>query len=401
MPTIRLTKRTIDAIPVPESGQVLYRDTALPGFGLRVGKRARTFFVEGQIRRRTVRTTVGRYGLVTLEEARAQAKQIQLNISKGRNPNAEKAAERARAITLKQAFDGLFAGRPFAASSLQSYRASINVHLADWSSIPVGEITRQMVMDRYKKLQAEKGANSATSVMRHLRSAYNFTMVTHGDLPPNPVNVLTQAKAWAQTKRRQTLVADHLLPQWFRAVLQADEIVRDFLLVALFTGMRRSEVARLRWENIDFDARALTVPRTKNGDPLQLPLSNFLLNLLLTRRELHPDADWVFPGNGERGHIVETKRFYGRVERAGGVPFTLHDLRRTFVTTAESLDIPAYTLKRLLNHRTDRDVTGGYIVITVERLRKPVERIAQRLLELAKRDADGQEPEGCDDGEPR
>ena len=61
----------------------------------------------------------------------------------------------------------------------------------------------------------------------------------------------------------------------------------------------------------------------------------------------------------------------------------MHDLRRTFITVAESLDIPHYALKRLLNHRADSDVTGGYIVINAERLRDPVERIAARILELA------------------
>src|SRR5258706_11465522 len=81
-------------------------------------------------------------------------------------------------------------------------------------------------------------------------------------------------------------------------------------------------------------ALALTVPRTKNGDPLELPLSNFLFDLLLTRREADPDAEWVFPGPGATGHIVESKRFYTRVGMATGIKFTLHDLRRTGRTPA-------------------------------------------------------------------
>lgn len=267
MPTIKLTKRTIDALPAPVAGQVLYRDASLPGFGLRVGRRARAFFVEGQIRRRTVRTTIGRYDLISPEEARKRAKQVLANLAEGRNPNSEKAAARAREITLKQAFEALFAGRPFARSSLSSYRASMNNYLGEWRSIPIGEITRKMVMDRYNVIVEKHGPSPATNVMRHLRSVYNFTMVTHGDLPPNPVQILTQAKAWTQSKRRQTIVADHLLPQWFNAVLQTDDKVRDFLLMAMFTGMRRSEIARLRWENVDFEAKTLLVPRTKNGDP--------------------------------------------------------------------------------------------------------------------------------------
>ena len=60
-----------------------------------------------------------------------------------------------------------------------------------------------------------------------------------------------------------------------------------------------------------------------------------------------------------------------------------HDLRRTSATIAESLDIPAYALKRLMNHKTQGDVTGGYLVITTERLRIPMERIEDFVLKAA------------------
>ncbi|MGH8642874.1 MAG: hypothetical protein ACRET6_14260 [Burkholderiales bacterium] len=64
-----------------------------------------------------------------------------------------------------------------------------------------------------------------------------------------------------------------------------------------------------------------------------------------------------------------------------GVEFILHDLRRTFATVAESLDIPAHPLKRLLNHRVSAaDVTAGYIVHDVERLRRPMQAITDYLL---------------------
>lgn len=93
-------------------------------------------------------------------------------------------------------------------------------------------------------------------------------------------------------------------------------------------------------------------------------------------------CEYVFSGHGETGHLIETKRFLSRVVVNSGVQFTIHDLRRSFITIAESLDIPAYALKGLLNHRADSDITGGYIVLGVERLRLPVEKIAARILEL-------------------
>lgn len=54
----------------------------------------------------------------------------------------------------------------------------------------------------------------------------------------------------------------------------------------------------------------------------------------------------------------------------------LHDLRRTFITTAERLDIAAYALKRLVNHKSGNDVKSGYVVMDTEWLREPMERIA-------------------------
>ncbi len=57
----------------------------------------------------------------------------------------------------------------------------------------------------------------------------------------------------------------------------------------------------------------------------------------------------------------------------------MHDLRRTFITIAESLDIPAYALKKLLNHKMTNDVTAGYIVADVERLRIPMQKITDYL----------------------
>ena len=65
----------------------------------------------------------------------------------------------------------------------------------------------------------------------------------------------------------------------------------------------------------------------------------------------------------------------GHVIKATGIHFTVHDLRRTFIIIAESLDTPAYALKRLLNHKMTNDVTAGYIVADVERLRKPMQQI--------------------------
>jgi integrase len=82
--------------------------------------------------------------------------------------------------------------------------------------------------------------------------------------------------------------------------------------------------------------------------------------------------EYVFPGSGGIGHITEQRKQMAKVIQESGVPFTIHDLRRTFITIAESQDISAYSLRRLLNHKMNNDVTVGYIIKDVERLRDPM-----------------------------
>ena len=74
--------------------------------------------------------------------------------------------------------------------------------------------------------------------------------------------------------------------------------------------------------------------------------------------------------------MSSVKKYILVLMELSGVPFTLHDLRRTFATVADSLDLPAYALKRLLNHKMNNDVTAGYIMKDVERLRKPMQQVA-------------------------
>ena len=363
---IQLTKRTIDALPLAAAGQVLYRDRELRGFGLRVGSRSKVFFVEGQVAHRTVRVTIGRYGPLSPDAARRIALQHLSEMTQGRHPTEQRRRAERHGITVRDAFVAFFAAKPkLSPRTVDGYTRTVEVYLADWASCPLASLTRQMALSKYREIARTRGGATANNALRHFRSVYNTVAASEDTLPPNPVAVVTQARAWEPQKRRRRLVPATALATWWAAVMEEPPLSRDLLLVALFTGMRRSEIIALRWENIDLKARTLEVPRTKNGDPLHLPLSSFLSGLLAERRQLVGDSPWVFPTRSRLGHVAETKSFTIRVGQRCSVTFSLHDLRRTFVTIAESLDIPAYTLKRLLNHRASTDVTGGYIIIDV------------------------------------
>lgn len=167
---------------------------------------------------------------------------------------------------------------------------------------------------------------------------------------------------------------------WYEALDQLqNRTLRDYLLLILLSGLRRQEAATLKWDQIDLAAKTMKVLDTKNHEPYTLPLPDFLYELLQQRKQ-NQTNEYVFNGTGAAGHIIEPRKQMAHVINSTGIHFTVHDLRRTFITIAESLDIPAYALKRLMNHKTSNNVTAGYIVADVERLRKPMQLITDYIL---------------------
>jgi integrase len=229
--------------------------------------------------------------------------------------------------------------------------------------------------------------------MRVLRALFNFAASEYEDengrslILENPVSRISHTRAWFRVERRKSVIKAHELPAWYQAIqtiktthegYQCHSIC-DCLLLILFTGLRRTEAMSLQWDDIDFKAKTLTITDTKNHEQHVLPLPDFLYDLL-QKRHSEAHSSFVFPGDGKQGYIIEPRKTIQKITQQAGIDFTLHDLRRTFITIAESLDIPAYALKRLLNHKMNQDVTAGYIITDVERLRKPMHQIAGYLL---------------------
>lgn len=153
----------------------------------------------------------------------------------------------------------------------------------------------------------------------------------------------------------------------------------------MLTGLRKNEGSALRWEHVDLTARTLHVPETKNRRPLTLPLSDWLRDMLAERlaEAERTGSLFVFPSTAGRGHYTAALQACHRVSEAAGVPRMAHDLRRTFITLAESLDVPVYAIKALVNHHAGSDVTQGYLQINVERLRAPMQRVTDFVLKAA------------------
>ncbi|HHI9467965.1 TPA: tyrosine-type recombinase/integrase [Legionella anisa] len=393
---VRLTKTVIDKIePTLGKEQSFYRDDQLKGFALRVtAKGVKSFVVETRINGHVKRITLGKYGNITTEEARKQAKSLLGSIAQGNNPIAEKKTQIIKAMTLQQVFNAyLIVRKDLKQGTIKDYKHALHQVVPDWLDKPLISINREMIAKRHMEHGASNSKARANDAMRVLRAVFNFAVHEYqtDDGQPivsvNPVKYLSHTRGWFRVDRKQTFIKPHQLAAWNTGLNKLVEsgdysqmiMWRDYFLLILFTGMRKTETASIRWNDVDFESKTFTLQDTKNRDSHTLPMSDFIYDLF-ARRNQFKSSDFVFPAKSKAGHIQEPKKVVLKVAELSGVPFTLHDLRRTFATTAEGLDLPAYALKRLLNHKMNNDVTAGYIMRDVERLRKPIQQITDFLI---------------------
>lgn len=394
---MKLNKSAVEQVPIPDQGQAFYRDDMLKGFALRVTSGgAKSFVIEKRINGKVKRKTLGRFGELTVEQARKEAQKFLGQVASGKDPITEKKEAQTKTVTLGELFELYLKVRSgLKETTVRDYRRLMKEIFGDWQKRELKNITKDMVQKRHHDY-GQRSEARANNAMRLLKAIFNFAKGQYEDsqgrslFPENPVDRLSHVKAWYRVERRRTLLKKSELPAWFDAVARlrvegapTSETIADYILLLLFTGLRRSEGMNLQWSDVDFVDRTITINDTKNREPLILPLSDYLSDLLKRRQGLH-ESSYVFPGS-TGGKIIEPRKQLFKVIEWSGVPFTLHDLRRTFITVAESLELSQYAIKHLVNHKMPGDVTAGYIVMNPERLRPAMEKISQAILGAAGR----------------
>jgi integrase len=323
---------------------------------------------------------------LTLDVARVRAADALDDLRRGIDPKKKKPV----AATLRATLDAYLAARKdLRPASIKAYRTGVERYLEAWLDLPLREITSEMVENRHRAIAADigngeryKGTTTANCAMRAFRVVWNFAADRTPDLPPNPVRRLR--RQWYEEPPRERMVKAEELPAFYAAVGELpNAIARDHILLMLFTGLRLTESASLKWDDIDLTQRVIRLPATRIGNKakrkLDLPMSDYVRDLLVARRAIG-NATFVFPGPA--GHITDASHPLDAVAEATGIKVSAHDLRRTFSTVAESADISPMALKALVNHSLGGGITERYIQMTTERLREPVQKVCDKLKTL-------------------
>jgi hypothetical protein len=171
--TAKLTKEFIENYPLPFSGQTFIWDIALKGFGVKLTKSGRYYIVQRWVLHgKNRRKVIGKHGLITLQQARAEAMKILSDMSKGIDHVAQEKRNTAQNATLRRITDEyISAHKDLKASSIKDFNKHINTSFSSWKGRAITEITRERVAIKFRKL-TEKSPAQANQAMRILRALF-------------------------------------------------------------------------------------------------------------------------------------------------------------------------------------------------------------------------------------
>lgn len=422
----RLTKRFVDGLP-PADVDVFWWDTDLRGFAVRVWPSGqKTFLLRYRNREgRARKLTLGRYGPLTVDQAREMARARLGEVAQGGDPAEQRATHRA-SMNVSQLCGtyqtamrkGLVLGRkgePKKASTiyvdegrikrhilpLLGHRKANEVTLADISrfrdAVAEGKTAVDVKTGSRGRAIVEGGKGTATRALGLLGAIFQFG-VRQGIIEQNPVRGVEK---FAYRKKKALLTPDQ-----YRVLGSAlDKIAGEAehnagavactRLIAL-TGLRLSEAQTLRWTEVDFEGRAIRLGDSKTGVSIR-PLSQDAANLL---RSIPRQGAYVFPAaKGKSGHTQSVPKFWretllpkaseiareSNTENLDGLD--RHALRHSLAGTAEGLGLTVPTIAALLGHSL-AGVTEGYVL---KRLDAALIASADRVSALIQSMMSGQE----------
>ena len=354
----RLTNVSIERITPPSSGRAEHFDSVVTGLALRVTENGATswsyiYRLDGRNRR----TTLGKYPAITLKAARSAAREAARLVAIGEDPALQrfearhKAAERRRNSFAHVAKEFVEKHCKKHNRTWQKTENNFDRYvLPHWGMRPMSSITPRDCIDLIEDIAGNNGPFIANYVRANIRTLFKWA-VQREIVNSNPCADTPRPINGNRAERDRVLSNEEVQSIWEAC----DKLRYPFgriVQMLLLTGQRKSEVARMKWSEVDFDEKVWRLRRdqTKADRAHDVPLSPMAIDLLTSLPHLN-DSDYVFTADGTRpfNGFSKAKARLDKQSRTSG--WRLHDLRRTVGTNmAEHLGISMFTVARVLNH---------------------------------------------------
>jgi len=359
MPKLKLTK-TIAEGAQPEAKDYEIRDAAVPGFVLKVTPAGRKMFMlaytaaNGQRRK----PAIGRFGEITVEQARGIAQDWLAEVRRGSDPSAERAAAR-QAPTMKELCGRFITDYSIPrnrSSTVKGNRVNINAHLLPaLGHLKVPDVTRPDIATLIGRM--DKTPTAANRTLCALRKMFNMAEVW-GYRPDgsNPCRHIPKFPERGRTKLINNAELKRLFAYLERA--DAEGLEHPFLTLAVRLqfafAARRSEILNLEWSWIDLENRRVVWPDSKTGG-MSKPLSAEAQELLENSPRLE-DSPFVIPSIFDPQRAMPDHTYSAgwrrMIERAGIPHCGTHAIRHRAATDIANSGVPVKVGMALTAHKT-------------------------------------------------
>lgn len=343
MPNLNLTDAGLKSLPLPESGTSSFWDTSLKGFGVRVSPKGTKTFIalvgSGQ------RHKIGRYPLISLTDARTEAKKVLAQKTLG-------SYEKPHTILWETAVD-----RYLAACTDKNRPRTVADYTKHLARFPFKG--RRLTAVKKRDVAAELEKIEARSMRAHLLTsvkAFFSWCAGQGYVDQTPLVGLKTVTQRLSKPRRALSPSE--LKTLLGTALRHPYPFGHIVALLVLTGQRRNEIATLEWENITHDTITIRADIAKNHLEHTFPYGILVRQVLDSIPAYAKQSQYVFPAAFETNRGRRTTTFNGWSKAKASFdkilkdvePYKLHDLRRTFATVLQSLAVPLEVREKLLNH---------------------------------------------------
>jgi integrase len=379
-----LSKKEIDVAEYEGNGKswdVRYDDT-IPGFGIRVYPSGIKSFVL-RYRNRSGRTrllTLGRYGVLTLPQARERARRALVDVLDGIDPAEEK--KKPKGITVSE-FSEVYLdlhAKQRKKTWREDARRLENTIIPAIGSRALHDVRRADVTALHSNVgsRAPVEANRVAALISVM-----FTLAEKWEyLPEGSPNPASGIDLFPE-RSRDRYVTPKELPRLVKAIeLEPNVYVRAVLWMYLLTGVRKSELLNAQWSDIDIDRCELRIEETKAGRPHIVPLSEPAMQVLeqLPRQQGNP---YIFPGARPGRPLAGFSKNWRTIrKRANLEDLRLHDLRRTVGSWLAMSGASLPLIGKVLNH-SNPSTTAIYARLAEDAARAALEDYGRQILETA------------------
>ena len=390
MPTIKLTKKAIDNLPISQK-VILYFDADVKGFGVRVTPNCvKTFFIQYRdARRRSHRLTIARCTLLTLDAAREDAKRKLLGLMDGIDPavkRKEARADRTVSEMIDYYMEEHVGKNIIKKTSLYDIKTSTRMLRERLGERMVSSLTHRD-FGKWKE-DCEERPVSWNHATGYWRTIFRFC-IAH-EFIKDRLDPSTAVKRYPEHPRKRIL-SPLEYGRFGDALARCHELgisdtVRHAILLLIFTGARKMEIFRLRWDQVDRDCGLLRIDDHKTAqksDVKMVPITPEV-RMILDERERIVGNPYVFPSPHSpsgRTYLKSIDNAWAKLLKVAKLTdFTLHDLRRGFISYGIALGGASLeSMAGTVGHADPRTTARAYFVVE-ENLRKQVAASASAVM---------------------